>query len=91
MLVEALACGPPVASTDCPSGPREILTSANVERLISVFDSEALVRAIPETLQANQTLCTSVDLAEFSHRVPTQRIAGITDVLILLSQQPRLR
>ncbi len=52
VLTEALALGIPSVSTDCPSGPREILANGRYGRLIPVGDSEAMATAMLETLQA---------------------------------------
>ncbi|MCK0769387.1 glycosyltransferase [Chromohalobacter canadensis] len=50
VLAEAMACGTPVVSTDCPSGPAEVLENGAWGRLVPVGDAPALVRAISETL-----------------------------------------
>ena len=45
-IVEALACGKPVISTDAPYGPREILADGKYGRLVPVNDSAAMAQAI---------------------------------------------
>ena len=50
VLVQAMACGAPVVSTDCPSGPSEILGGGKWGRLAPVGDWRAMARAIEETL-----------------------------------------
>lgn len=51
VIVEALACGTPVVSTDCPSGPREILENGKYGKLVPVGDAQSMADAILETLQ----------------------------------------
>ncbi len=48
--IEALALGTPVVSTDCPSGPSEILEGGAFGRLVPVGDADALAVAILETM-----------------------------------------
>lgn len=50
VLVEALACGVPVVSTDCDFGPSEILQGARFGRLVPVDDVAALAHAMVATL-----------------------------------------
>ena len=52
VLVEALALGIPIVSTDCPSGPKEILANGQYGTLVPVGDSEAIAEAIIDTLES---------------------------------------
>lgn len=64
VLVEAMATGTPVVSTDCPHGPREILADGAYGRLVPVRDAPALALALEQTLRdplAPQTLKAATD------------------------------
>jgi glycosyltransferase involved in cell wall biosynthesis len=55
VLVEAMAMGTPVVSTNCDSGPAEILVDGQYGQLVPVGDAGAMAGAICATL--DQTTC----------------------------------
>lgn len=50
VLVEAMACGTQVVSTDCPHGPREILQDGKYGQLVEVGDAEGLCTALMNSI-----------------------------------------
>jgi glycosyltransferase involved in cell wall biosynthesis len=64
-LIEAMACGAPVISTDCPSGPAEILEGSRYGLLVPVGDVDAMAAAISATLQNMPDTARTIRRAEF--------------------------
>ncbi|QTP58899.1 glycosyltransferase [Billgrantia antri] len=60
VIAEALACGTPVVSTDCPSGPREILTGELARYLVMVDDNVALASSIREVMETPPNVSSGV-------------------------------
>ena len=50
VIVESLACGTPVVSTDCPSGPAEILNNGEFGNLVPMNDHQVLAEEIIQSL-----------------------------------------
>jgi len=69
VIIESLGLGVPVISTDCPSGPREILTGQLSNYLVPVEDVSALAKKIHDTLielKNNPSVYQLPDLSRFS-------------------------
>ncbi len=64
VLIEALACGVPVVSTDCPSGTAEVLQGGAYGRLVPVGDDEALADAMQHSLGDRTAATPRIDWAK---------------------------
>ncbi len=65
-LIQAMACGCPVVSTNCPSGPEEILDGGRYGHLVPVDDVDALAQAIEQTLRGDRKEVPSGWLDQFA-------------------------
>jgi len=65
VLIEAMACGAPVVSTDCPSGPREILHGGRWGALVPVGDIDALAESIDTVLTKSREELPDVGIRAF--------------------------
>lgn len=61
-LIEAMACGTPVVSTNCLSGPDEILEGGRWGRLVPVGDVQALAQAMDKVLNTPRNQLPDVRL-----------------------------
>lgn len=77
VLVEALALGTPVVSTDCDYGPREILQGGRLGRLVPVRDDEAMAEAILATLQEPRRPAPIEALREYTEDEMVRRFAEV--------------
>lgn len=65
VLIQAMACGCPVVSTNCPSGPEDILDGGKYGELVPVGNVEAIAAAIERVLRGERKPVPPEWLAQF--------------------------
>ena len=79
VLAEALIVGTPVVSTDCPAGPREILTGSLSEFLVPTGNVEALAEKMKQALQHYPDI-EEVDLSWLRDDVIAKQYMALIDI-----------
>ena len=64
VIIEALFCGLPIVSTDCPSGPSELLMNGTYGSLVPVDDEVALAAAIKSELSNKREPSAQIHAAQ---------------------------
>ncbi|MCE2453025.1 MAG: glycosyltransferase [Nitrospinae bacterium] len=88
VLIEAMACGCPCVSTDCPAGPAEILDNGRFGPLVPVGDTSALAAAMERVLDSppdKETLAARAQ--EFSFDVSVDQYESL--ILDLVRERRR--
>ena len=81
VIVEAMACGTPVVSTDCPSGPTEILENGKWGRLIPVGNADALAEAMRASLEDDHDSATlKRRAADFAPEIAARKYLKLMDL-----------
>jgi glycosyltransferase involved in cell wall biosynthesis len=72
-LIEALALGIPIVSTNCPSGPAEVLNDGIYGDLVPMNDSAALTDAILRVFSGRRRIVVDEWLTQFDSDTITER------------------
>jgi glycosyltransferase involved in cell wall biosynthesis len=82
VLIQAMACGTPVVSTDCPSGPAEILEDGKWGRLVRVGDVNQLARAILDTIEDESPPDVAARASRFGVERAAEEYLKALDVIV---------
>jgi glycosyltransferase involved in cell wall biosynthesis len=90
VLIEALALGTPIVSTDCPSGPAEILSNGRHGALVPVGNVETMADAMYKTITTKHSPPDATSWEKFT--VPSATAAYIDTLLPspVLNRLPRI-
>jgi glycosyltransferase involved in cell wall biosynthesis len=80
VLIEALALGLQVVSTNCESGPAEILDNGKYGELVPVGDADAMAQAILQVLSGNYKLVDFDWLNQFTSETSIQNYLDVLGV-----------
>ena len=79
-LIEAMALGTPVVSTNCKSGPEEILDGGKYGELVSVGNSEAIAKAILSVLSGDSKQVEQDWLDQFTWKTSLQKYIDLLGI-----------
>ncbi len=88
-LIEALALGLPVVSTDCPSGPAEVLDGGRYGELVAMNDPDALAAALERVLRGETRMATKAWLDQFDSETITESYLALIADLVSRSARTR--
>lgn len=94
VLIEAMMVGTPVLSTDCPSGPREILRDGEFGELTPPGDAGALTAAMVDAIQNEASWrFRATQAREYAERTfgPEAGIGRVEKLLLELAQSGTIR
>lgn len=73
VLIQAMACGARIVSTDCPHGPAEILEGGRWGSLVPVGDADALALAMEEAIRQHDAPAVTRRARDFSKEQSVRR------------------
>lgn len=82
VLVEAMAVGTPVISTDCKSGPAEVLGNGQYGQLVPVGESGAMATAVLQVLDGYRKQANSAWLNQFTQATASRQYLHVLGIYI---------
>jgi glycosyltransferase involved in cell wall biosynthesis len=93
VLLEAMACGTPVISSNCHSGPAEILENGRLGELVAVNDTDSLLNGLlkclqhPDDIRARASAASKCVELQWSIQAATRRLEVILEQAAITRQR----